>query len=77
MATGLEKVSSHPKPQEGDYQRTCQLLDNCTHPMLVISCLKACMLGCSIMGTKNLQMSKMGLEKEEELDIKLLKFTGS
>ena len=36
-------------------------------PMLVRLCLKSCMLGFSIMGTKNFQMSKLGLEKEEEV----------
>ena len=35
-------------------------------------CLKSCMLGCSIMWTTNLQMSKMGLEKEEEPEINKL-----
>ena len=44
-------------------------------PMLVKSCLKSCMLGFSIMLTKNFQMSKLGLEKEEELKIKLSTFT--
>ena len=39
--------------------------------MLVRSCLKSCMLGFSIVQTKNFQMSELGLEKEEELDIKL------
>ena len=34
------------------------------------------MLGFSIIRTKNFQMSKLGLEKEEELDIKLPTFTG-
>ena len=34
------------------------------------------MLGFSIMGTNNLQMSKLCLEKEEELEIKLPTFTG-
>ena len=46
-------------------------------PMLVRSCLKSCMLGFSIMQTKNFQMSKLGLEKAEEPEIKLPKFTGS
>ena len=36
-------------------------------PMLVRSCLKSCMLGFSIMRTKNFQLSKQSLEKEEEL----------
>ena len=39
-------------------------------PMLVRSCLKSCMLGFSIMWTKKFQISKQGLEKEEELEIK-------
>ena len=45
-------------------------------PMIVRSCLKSCMVGFSIMQTKNFQMSKLGLEKEEELEIKLPTFTG-
>ena len=45
-------------------------------PILVRSCLKFCMLGFSIMRTKNFQMSKLGLEKKEELEIKLPTFTG-
>ena len=46
-------------------------------PMLVRSCLKSCMLGFSIMGTKNFQMSKLGLEKAEEQEVKLPTFIGS
>ena len=45
-------------------------------PMLVRSCLKSSMLGFSIMWTKNFQMSKLGLEKTEEPEIKLPKFAG-
>ena len=45
-------------------------------PMLVRSCLKSCMLGFSIMQTKNFQMSKLSLEKEEELEIKLPTLAG-
>ena len=45
-------------------------------PMLVRSCLKSCLLGFSIMRTKNFQMSTLGLEKEEELEIKLPAFAG-
>ena len=37
-------------------------------PTLVRSCLKSCVLGFSIMWTKNFQMSKLALEKEEELE---------
>ena len=46
-------------------------------PMLVRSHLKSAMLGFSIMRTKNFQMSKLELEKEEEPEIKLPTFTGS
>ena len=46
-------------------------------PMLVRSCLKFCMLGFSIMRTKNFQMSKQGLGKEEESETKLPTFSGS
>ena len=45
--------------------------------ILVKSCLKSCMLGFSIMGTKNFQMSKLGLEKAEEQEVKLPTFIGS
>ena len=38
--------------------------------------LKILHLGFSIMGTKNFQMSKLGLGKEEGLEIKLPTFTG-
>ena len=44
-------------------------------PMLVRSCLKSCILSLSIMLTKDFQMSKLGLEKEEEQEIKLPTFT--
>ena len=46
-------------------------------PVLVRSCLKSCMLGFCIMQTKNLQMSKMDLDKKEEPEIKLPTFAGS
>ena len=46
-------------------------------PMLVRSCLKSCMLGFGLMQTKNFQMSKLGLEKQEKPEIKLLIFMGS
>ena len=38
--------------------------------------LRSCMLGFSIIQTKNFQMSKLDLEKEEELEIKLPTFAG-
>ena len=45
-------------------------------PMLVRSCLKSCMLGFSIMRTKNFQMSRQGFKKEEDIEIKLPTFAG-
>ena len=46
-------------------------------PMLVRTSLKCCMLGFIIMKTKNFQMSKLGLEKEEKSETKLPTFVGS
>ena len=46
-------------------------------PMLVWSCLKFCMLGFSVMQTKNFHMSELVLEREEEPEIKLPIFPGS
>ena len=31
VATGLEKVSFHANPKEGQYQRMCKQLYNCAH----------------------------------------------
>ena len=45
-------------------------------PTLVRLRLKSCLLGFTIMGTKNFQMWKLGLEKEEEPEIKFPTFTG-
>ena len=45
-------------------------------PMLVRSCLKSYMLGLTIMQTKNFQVFELGLEKEEELEIKLPTLAG-
>ena len=45
--------------------------------MLVMLCLKSCMLGFSIMWTENFQMFKLGLEKAEEPETKLPTFAGS
>ena len=49
-----------------------------SHSLLMLgrSCLKSCMLGFSIMQTKNFQISELDLEKEEELEIKLSTFAG-
>ena len=59
---------------EGDVLTIGQLHPS---PSLVRSRLKCCMLGFSIMRTKNFQMSKLALEKEEEPEVKFPTFTGS
>ena len=44
--------------------------------MLIRRCIKSCRLGFSVMRTKNFQMSKLGLEKEEKLETKWSTFAG-
>ena len=48
-----------------------------SYPMLVRSCSKSSKPGFSIMWTENFQMSKLGLEKAEEAEIKLPTFAES
>ena len=68
--TGKDQSSSQfPKRLVPNNVITIGQLHSC--PMLERSCLKSCMLDFSIMQTKNIQMSKLGLEKEEEPEIKL------
>ena len=38
LATGLEKVSFHSNPKEGQCQSTFKLLYNCAHMLLLLSC---------------------------------------
>ena len=66
-----------PIPKKGSTKeysnhRTVALI---SHASIVM--LKILHLGCSIMQTKDFQMSKPGLEKAEEPEIKLPTFTGS
>ena len=71
-ATGLEKViSSSQVPRRVVTKNVLSIGQLHSSPMLGRLCLKSCMLGFSIMQTKNFQMSKLGLEKEEEPEIKL------
>ena len=64
-----------PIPKK-DSTKECANHQLYSSPMLERSCLKSCMLGFSIMRTKNFQMAKLGLkkEKEKELEIKLPTF---
>ena len=89
----IQHISISRRPRSGHRTEKCQsssqfwrqvLLKNVltirqmhSSPTPVRSCLKSCILGLNIMQTKNFQMSKLGLKKEEEPDIKLPTFTGS
>ena len=76
-SSGLGNVNPHPSSQEGVVPKNVLTIGQLhPSPLLVRSCLKSCMLGFSIMQTKNFQMSKLGLEKEEEPEIKLPTFSG-
>ena len=66
-----------PIPKKGSTKEGANHQMLYSSPMLVRSCLKSHMLGFSIMWTKNFQMFKMGLEKEEEPKIKLPTLVGS
>ena len=74
MVTGLEKVSFHYNPKEGQYQKMFKLLYNCTH---FTCCPKSFRLGFSIMWTENFQMYKQDWEEAEEPEIILPKSVGS
>ena len=71
---GQFSFQSQRKAMPKNAQTMAQLHSSHT---LVKSCLKSCMLGFSIMQTKNFQMSEVDLEKEEEPEIKLPTFAGS
>ena len=65
-----------PFPKKGSNKNVLTIRQLYSSPMLVRSCLKSCMLGFSIVQTKNFQMSKLGSEKAEEPEIKLPAFAG-
>ena len=75
LAIGLEKVSFHSSPNEGQCQRMFKLLDS--FHMQVKSCSKSFKLDFSSMWTENFQIYKLGLEKAEKPEIKLPAFIGS
>ena len=69
--------SSFQSPRRVVLKNVLTIRQLLSSPVLVRSCLKSCMLGFCIMQTKNLQMSKMDLDKKEEPEIKLPTFAGS
>ena len=77
VAIGLEEVSFHSKPKEGQCQRTFKLptIVLISHASQVIH--KILQLSFSSMWTKTFQMCKLGLEKVEEPEVKLPTFAGS
>ena len=76
-ATGLEKISFHSNPKEGQCQRMFKLptIVLISHASQVMH--KILQLGFSSMWTKNFQMYKLDLEKAEEPEIKLPTYIGS
>ena len=78
VATGLGKGQSLSQfPRRVVLKSVLSIRQLHSSPMLVRSCLKSCMLGFSIMPKKNFHMSKPGLEKKDEPEIKLPIFAGS
>ena len=77
VATGLEKVSFHSSPQEGQCQRMFKLPHDCAFHMLSRSCSKSFKLDFNSTWTENFQMFRLDLEKAEEPEIKLPTSAGS
>ena len=78
VATGLEKISFHSNPKEGQCQKnvqtTIQLL---SFHMLTRLCSKSFKLGFCSMLTVKFQMYKLHFKEAEEPEIKLLTSVGS
>ena len=74
--TGKGQYSSK-SPRRGVLKYVLSIKQLHSSSMLARSCLKSCMVDFSIMRTKNFQMSKLSLEKEEETKIKLPTFAES
>ena len=77
VATVLEKISFYSNPQKKamtkNVQTTVQL---CLFHILARYCSKSFKLGFSSMWTNSFQIYKLGLEKAEELEIKLPTLVG-
>ena len=76
VATGLEKISPHPNSKKGSTKEcanhwTVTLIPHASKVMLKV--LHARLL---CYGSQELPDAQAGLEKEEELEIKLPTFTG-
>ena len=75
VATGLEKVSFHSNPKEGQCQRMVKLIVLISHASKVT--LKTFQARLQLAWTENFQMYKLGLKKAEESEIKLPAFIWS
>ena len=73
VATGLKKVSFHPNPKERQCQKMFKLLCNCAH----FPCYQILQARLQQHVNQELQTYKLGLEKAEDLEVKLPTFTGS
>ena len=74
--TGKGPASSH-FPRKVTLKNVLTFKQLHSSPMLLRFCLESYMLGLQHMWTKNFQMSKLGLEKEEELESKLPTFAAT
>ena len=77
VATGLEKVSFHFNPKEGQCQRIFKLPYSYTHFMLARFYWKSFKLNFNSLWNKNFQAYNLGFKEAEELQIKLPIFVGS
>ena len=78
VASGLEKFSFHSNLKKGNAKNVHITIQLHTFHMLPPRlCSKSFKLGFSSTWTKNLQMYKLDLEKEEESEIKLPTHAGS
>ena len=78
VATGLENISFHSNPQKRAASKNVQTTRQLhSFHMLVRLCSKSFKLVFNSMWTENFQMYTLGLEKEEESEIKLPTFVGS
>ena len=78
VATGLEKVSFHSNPKEGQYQRMFKLLHNCNHLTCQQSNAQNSLnQALTVQFNENFQKFKLDLEKTEDPEFKLPTFIGS
>ena len=75
VVRGLEKISLHPSPKEGQCQRVHRTIALII-AMLARLCSESYKVGFSSMWTENSQKYKLDFEGAEELKTKLLTYAG-